>query len=199
MTWTPPARRDGIGQIRDLVLRMGFSQSALDDFVSLGADRDMRFCAVRATDGMWDVYYTERGQKDPTRSTRVSTTRGVAYMLAGFLAGGALFEQVDRNLREGALPRGDVGNADVSGSDPISITTAKLQELGLSQDAYSFGGLKEDAWCAVRISPDNEWEVFYLRSSARQNPTRALGESAACFILAGELGWGALPEFRAAS
>lgn len=90
-----------LARLRSLVLQMGFTEDNLNKYVSLGADVDMRFCVVRAEDGGWDVYYTERGSK--STYARVSTLRGAAYLLVGMVGRGDLVNAVERSVDAGHL------------------------------------------------------------------------------------------------
>lgn len=95
----PPA--SDLAELRAILLEIGFSERDFTTHVSLGADRDMFFCVLKAPGGGWDVFYTERGSRSP--QARVSTTRGAAFVLLGMIGRGDLIEAVRRSAANGNL------------------------------------------------------------------------------------------------
>jgi hypothetical protein len=94
----PEGAASELERLRSLLLTMGFDDSIMSKFVSLGADQDMRFCAVKDDNGIWDVYYTERGNR--SIEVRVSTLRGAAYAMVAMIGRGDLVTAVRRSVAE---------------------------------------------------------------------------------------------------
>lgn len=89
------ARIDGdpqLSQMKSILLELGLAEKDFSEHVMLGAEIDQTFGVTLGADGMWDVFYTERGNKSP--HARVSTLRGACYALVGMLGRGNLIEAV---------------------------------------------------------------------------------------------------------